>query len=227
MYKTIGFFGDSFCSVVESENNPDRWKFEDETYLKKIRDYFNLEVVNVGQVGSSIWDLLLLQLNPLIESKKVPDICIFVWTSTGRIFHRNYRDLNSGSVFSNDTNADEAVIEAAKQYFKHFYDPEKESIEYVSLLQYIDNNILPNLETKKIIHLWSFGNVKDWKKIKTQDITYPYTWKNGVEIRPSLITVSLKNYDTTMIEDRRPNHLDGDKNDIVFNWIRDAIDGKS
>ena len=51
--------------------------------------------------------------------------------------------------------------------------------------------------------------------------------KNGVEIRPSLITVSLENYDTTMIEDRRPNHLDGDKNDIVFNWIRDTIDGKS
>ena len=72
-----------------------------------------------------------------------------------------------------------------------------------------------------------FGNIKDWKKIKTQDITYPYTWKNGVEIRPSLITVSLENYDTTMIEDRRPNHLDGDKNDIVFDWIRDTIDGKS
>ena len=227
MYKTIGFFGDSFCSVVESGNNLDRWEFEDETYLKKVRDHYGLEVVNVGQVGSSVWDLLLLQLNPLIENDKVPDICVFVWTSIGRLFHREHRDLNSGSVLHDDTKAKGDVLEAAKQYFQHFYDFEKDQIEYQSLLEYIDNNVLSKLKTKKIIHLWSFGNVEDWNDIKNSKITYNHQWKHGVEIRPSLITISLENYDTTMIEDRRPNHLDGDKNNTVFDWIRDAIDGKS
>jgi hypothetical protein len=93
--KTIGFFGDSFCSEIR--NHHSIW-YNYDTYMKKLADHYDATVVNVGHGGCSIWDTLLLQLNPLIEKNEVPDICVFVWTIPGRLFNRKIRRLNSTDI---------------------------------------------------------------------------------------------------------------------------------
>lgn len=49
---------------------------------------------------------------------------------------------------------------------------------------------------------------------------------NGVELHPSLYNLSLINSTPdAMDRDPRCNHLEGDiKNELVFSWIRDAVD---
>ena len=79
----IGFFGDSFCADLQSG-----------TYLQLLATHYGADVVNVGYGGSSIWDVLLLQIDPFIKKNNIPDICVFVWTEPTRLFHQVLRNIN-------------------------------------------------------------------------------------------------------------------------------------
>ena len=173
-------------------------------------------------------DTILLQLNPLVEKNKVPDICVFLWTDFGRLFNKKIRELNFGSCkekkiskynfFEKDN-----IWKAAQYFFNYLWDHEKEEISYISFLHYVDNNVLNSIKDKtKIIHLWSFG--KFWEN--KEKIEYYYSWKQGVEIHPPLIYVSAKNVSNIQLSnDNRPNHLEGEtKNKIVSSWIIEAIE---
>jgi hypothetical protein len=227
MRKTIGFFGDSFCSVLEPTKD---FKFDDITYIKKLVDYYDLELVHKGSHGSSIWDTLLIQMDPYIKNDDFPDICVFCWSSPGRLFHRRIREINSGTAFQEDPDEDKDVWNAAKMYFEHFYDPDKDKLEHLSCLQYIDNNIFSKLSSDiKVINVWSFGEISNWQELNINDVTYSYRWKHGVEIRPSFISLSLHDQPTNirkLVLDHRPNHLDGEKNDQAFRWIKKAIESE-
>ena len=230
MTKTIGFFGDSYCA--EARNHHSIWN-KYETYLSKLAKYYNATIVNQGHGGTSVWDTLLLQLQPFIDSNTVPDICVFVWTIPGRLFHRKVRRLNRADTFNPKLHTfnpfKHKVWNAAKEYYTHLQDWEKEKIEYIAILRYIDQVVLAQLPaTTKIIHLWATGNTpKGWSKegVHPANIEYLHTWNTGTEIRPSLVTLSLYDADiSTLDSDHRANHLDGEfKNNLVAEWIKEAV----
>ena len=242
--ETIGFFGDSFCEHLNNEHSIAN---NYSTYIELCRDKLDLKIVNMGMGGSSIYDTILKQLNPLIKSNSVPDVCVFFWTIPQRLYHPVCRSIHLSSALAGYNSKKEEwfsktypqeqnwfskdIWDAAQQYFMHLYDEEKSQLEYISFLQYIDNNILPQLKCK-IIHLWSIGNVNNWEldSFKPDNINYVHDWKHGVEVRPSLMSLSAVNGNTfkyPMI-DNRPNHLDGQlKNDIVFDYITQALNNYS
>mgnify|MGYP006270819747 CR=1 FL=1 len=224
--QTIGFFGDSFC---EHLSNSHSIKHQYQTYIEKTVNYFNADLVNLGQSGGSIWDLWLLQLNPLLIKNAIPDICVFVWTDPFRLYHTRVRNMNMASVILVKPDNNFKIWNAAKEYYKYLLDEDQRILEYETALYYFDNIILPSLPpTTKIIHLWSFGYAKVTKNglFDPEKVRYLYNWKNGFEIRPALMEVSLINssVDLSMHFDH-PNHIADDfRNQIVFEWIRDAID---
>lgn len=230
MSKTIGFFGDSFAA---EESNLHSWWNKYEPYTTKLAKHFDAKIVNLGHGGSSIWDALLIQLDPLIKSNKVPDICVFVWTNPGRLFHKEVRRINHADALHPKIHTysifKHKIWAAAKEYYLHLYDHEQAELAHLAVMHYVDNVILPSLpKTTKVIHLWSSAQPKSWE---TQDfhpdkIAYPYKWKNGVEIRPALISLSLCDHDVSILQiDKRANHLDGEtKNTMLADWIKYAVD---
>ena len=212
----IGFFGDSFCAMNHISKD-----YEYTTYINKLENYYNADIVNLGVVGSSIYDLLLLQLTPFIESDTVPDVCIFVWTNVTRLYNKDIRHLNClpekylYKIIK--TEAQKNILDAARHYYLHLQDTDLDLFKAKAVLYYFDNEILKSLPTTKIIHLWSFGEMDNGYT------TYIHRWKTGVEIRPALIRVVSPN--GYLGNNFDPNHLSDDKkNEIVFEWIKEAID---
>lgn len=228
--KTIGFFGDSFAA---EESNPHSWWFKYKTYISKLIAHYNAKNVNLGLGGSSVWDAVMLQLQPLIDTNTVPDICVFVWTNPGRLFHREVRKLSHADSLNPNLH-DYSVFkrkiwQAAKQFYLHLYDHDQAALSHLSFLYYIDNVVLPSLpSTTKIIHLWSSADQPTWDtgSFRPENISYPHKWKHGVEIRPALISLSLSDQPMSILQvDRRANHLSGEvKNTMLADWIKCAVD---
>jgi len=222
-YKTIGFFGDSFCADLDSKST------EYETYISMLARHYDAEIVHLGLGGSSVGDLIMFQLMPLIEQNKVPDICVFAWTDFNRLFHRerDVRRLHINNVRYKGMG--DPVWEAARQYYNYLYDPEFAQLQCTALLEYVDNNILPKLPSNtKIVHLWSFGIPKALSQngFDPKILEYAHTWKNGIEIRPSLMSIAMMDDPITgsIPNQDGPNHLvTKSKNEIVFNYVKNAI----
>ena len=234
----IGFFGDSFCNH-ESTAHSDKNGYE--TYIRQVKNHYNADIINTGHGGSSIWDLYLLQLKPLIDKNEIPDVTVCVWTSYGRLFHRVTRGIHysAGLEGYNHKKAEhfkkllpelatnffkKEVWDAAQAFYLNLYDTEKEELEHVSFIQYLDNNVFSNWPTnKKLIHLWSFGKYNEDTSVPAE---YPHTFKNGVELRPPLFYISAKEgWKNYPIIDDRANHLGTqESNNIVANAIIKAID---
>jgi hypothetical protein len=207
---TIGYFGDSFCA--ERINGHSILNSYD-SYMVKLEKHYGCKTVHTGIGGSGVWDLIINQFNML---DTVPDVCVFFWTKPGRLFHREVRKLSVGHVLQPKWYSynpfKKPVYDAARGYYLHLQDWEKEQLEYLSAIEYFDRHTLSKLNSK-IVHLWcvDVGN---------------YKFVNGVEIRPALYNLSMINSTPdAMDSDPRCNHLDGDaKNKLVFNWIQDAVD---
>lgn len=228
MIKTIGFFGDSFCAEVSNHHST---FYRYSTYIKQLANHYDAKIVNLGHGGSGIWDTLLLQFNPLVKTNTVPDVCVFVWSLPGRLFNRQVRRINQGDAVHPQLHTYNPfkykIWNAAKEFYTHLYDQEKEELEYVAALRYIDQTVLDQLPaTTKIVHLWTAGTTQGWSNDAINSASYPYTWIHGSEIRPSLLSLSLCDNDISILQtDHRCNHLDGkSKNAIVFERIKQAID---
>ena len=209
----IAFFGDSFCT---EENNPHSFLYGYDTYLTKLKDHYNADIVNLGVGGSSHWDLIIKQFPKFKDD--LPDVCIFCWTDYGRLYHPTVRTLTYGSSkntklkdFKLDQVLQYNVHKSAKEYFNHLYDDDKARLEYASALYHFDKTVLTELENKtKIIHIWSTGCF--------------YQWSTGLEVRPSLNSVAQLPIEHKH-DSMSANHLGGEKkNNIVFEWLRYAID---
>lgn len=224
----IGFFGDSYCVHCDT---PKGYTPAYDTYIKKIQTYYDADIVNLGINGSSIYDVILLQVKPFITSNNYPDVCVFVWTSDARIFHRACRNLNLTSCLapwavaarrleSNDKT--DPIINAAKEYFIHLLDWELLRFQYISALEHFDKHTLFKFpSTTKIIHIWNYEKVYDWQTgIELSIPGYETLGKLAADDR------TMESYD--LLPDGRDwalNHLDGDrKNSIVFDSIRHTID---
>jgi len=208
--KTIGYFGDSFCAErINGHSLLHRY----DSYMVKLENHYGCKTVNTGVGGSGVWDLIINQFNVL---ENVPDVCVFFWTKPGRLFHREVRKLSVGHVLQPKWYSynpfKKPVYDAAKGYYLHLLDWEKEQLEYLSAIEYFDRHTLSKLNSK-IVHIWctEIGN---------------HRFINGVELHPALYNLSLINSTPeAMDRDPRCNHLEGNaKNELVFSWIRDAID---
>lgn len=227
---TIGFFGDSFAA---EESNPHTWWYKYDSYIKKLVTHYDAEIANLGQGGSSIWDAIRTQLEPLIKSNNVPDVCVFVWTNPGRLYHKEIRRINHADALTPKIHTynifKHKIWSAAKQYYLHLYDHQQAQVEHLAAMYYIDHVILPSLpKSTKIINLWSSADPLSWEvqNFHPSKISYPYKWKTGVEIRPALISLSLCNHDVSILQvDKRANHLEGEiKNGMMFDWIKYALE---
>jgi hypothetical protein len=207
---TIGYFGDSFCA---ERVNGHSILYRYDSYMRKLEKHYNCKTVHTGIGGSGVWDLIINQFNKL---DTLPDVCVFFWSKPGRLFHREVRKLSVGHVLEPKWYSynpfKKPIYDAARGYYLHLQDWEKEQLEYLSAIEYFDRHTLSKLNSK-IIHVWSVdvGN---------------YRFINGVEITPALYKLSLiGSTPEAMDRDARCNHLDGDvKNELVFKWLRDAID---
>lgn len=239
MVKTIGFFGDSFCEHLTSP------KYK--TYIELLSEHYQAEVVNLGMGGSSVWDLLIMQLNPLINNNTIPDVTVICWTIPARLFHRTCRSIHlSKALAGYDKKKEEwfaktypntpnwfskEIWDAAQQYFTVLRDQEKEELEYLAAIRFIDQTVLSKIQHKtKIINLWSFAIPSEYtlEGFKPENITYPYTFTHGVELRPPLISLSVsgstgKTFLFPMIDDRE-NHLEDDKNIFLSDLIKHHVD---
>lgn len=128
-FKTIGFFGDSFCGNTSEQS----WT----TILAK---KLNLDVVNVGMNGSSIWSAIL-KYNALADKKQLPDISIFCWTNPYRLYHPNKPVLLS-SADNEDQKKVSNLDDAVKKYFAYLWFNEKELLNYKYTLEYFDKEVL-------------------------------------------------------------------------------------
>lgn len=198
----IGFFGDSFAAWYENKHSISN---NYTTYIKLLVEHLEADIIHLGKGGSSVWDLVLVQIPQLFE-KEIPDVCICAYSEPGRLFHREVRNLNFRSAERENSN----IHLAAREYYKHLHDQEKHDLEYISLLHYLDNKVFPAYKTK-FIHLSSFQSV--------------YKWQTGVTISPALYNLSMQNHTVFPAEDIRANHLEGTKkNNQIFNALLDAIE---
>lgn len=208
----IGFFGDSFCMEFDNIHSE---KYKYQTYLTMIKNYYSADVVNLGVGGSSVWDVIINQFPIFLDN--LPDVCIFCWTDSNRLYHKSFRSLTGSSVlnlkekdFTEQNETDKDIFDAAKQYFLKLHDFQKADIEKNAALHYFDDFILSKIKDKtKIIHLWSFEKT--------------YNWNNGVEVSTPLNSIAaLPNLYAE--EDFSPNHLgDENKNQKAFELLVPAI----
>ena len=229
----IGFFGDSF---VHEMSNFHSWYYGYDTFLKKIKDHYRAEIVNLGVGGSSYWDVMLKQFSPY--ENNFPDVCVFCWTDFSRVYHplqrnigywtlmpRKWKDIHYSHLLNYKT------IRAGKEYFKYLYDHEKAKQESISSFYYYDREVLMPIQNKtKIIHLWSFGLPRVWEQetpYYPNNIDYIYRWQTGTEVRPSLKCFSTIGRDT-VDDDMAANHLGSQLNNtLIADIIIKAIDTHS
>ena len=83
----MGLYGDSFVEVWSEGEK----KFKDEehcsleTWPNIVAKKFELDIVHSGKGASSYWDIPLQQFS----LDNVPDILIFCWTSSARLYQKN------------------------------------------------------------------------------------------------------------------------------------------
>lgn len=203
----IGFYGDSFCC---EESNPHSIAKGYNTYIKMLKQKHNANIVHLGHGGSSVWDVIIKQF----DVDNAPDVCIFCWTDYARLYNNRLRNLTKGSVENKawkDYSLNDLIyrntINAAKGYFKYLHDEEKAKIEHIAALQYFDLNVLPQI-TSKIIHMWSFDEV--------------YEWKHGSVIKTPLY--SLVDSNATGFDTWAANHINGeDNNTEVLKLIEEYL----
>ena len=135
---TIGFYGDSFCCETSTPHSIAKGY---ETYIAKLKKHTGAKIVHLGEGGSSVWDVVLQQFNPA----DVPDVCIFCWTDSSRLYNKKIRNMTYGSIKDKKLKDitllelfHRGIINAAKHYYNNLYDPDKHQLEYKSLLYYFD-----------------------------------------------------------------------------------------
>lgn len=229
----IGFFGDSYCAEM---NNSHTWFNRYDTYINKLQDHYGAKIVNLGYGGSSCWDLILKQFPPFINN--LPDVCIFVWTAAGRIYHPECRNISPWVMdldkipitqFHYTRILYNKKYKVAREFYKELYDEEKEKQERISALYRFDREVLrPMMEKTKIIHIWTTGNFKTWdvdKRYSTDNMFYDYEFVTGVQCNPPLQNFSMHGKDPKFNTDLAANHIFGNENnDLVKNMLTDAID---
>tara|TARA_Y100000590_G_scaffold114467_1_gene130421 strand:+ start:3064 stop:3828 length:765 start_codon:yes stop_codon:yes gene_type:complete len=227
--KTIGLYGDSFVEVLSE----DKKQYVDEKYYslkswpKIVADKFKLDIVHSGKGGTSYWDIPINQF----VFKDCPDVLIFCWSSSARLYSKDGLHLHptpGKKWWGQQQDKIDKHLEASNLYFKYLHDYEKELLEYKSCLYWFDNAILDKIPSdRKIVHLWSFGHMIDFDredKYHPENLRYLHNWKNGVEIRPSCMSVALMDNCNINDVDSYENHMNTqEKHNLMADFVMHSL----
>lgn len=236
----IAGFGDSFIQPIYYPNGD---LYNEYNYLTKIGKYFNTnDFIAYGYPGSGVWDAFFeFQKQEEIARKnnKPFDIVIFAWSNGSRLYHPIVRDICASNVY-NHYDSKQPLWIAAKNYYEHLFDHKKLKYELTAFFYWLDNHLKETYPNIKFVHLNGFPPydegqpVEDYYEyIKKNDgnIKYYTTWKNSVEIRPSLIYFSLMDdWPGDLSKEHRFQHLTPKMHtivsDLVINAIENYVPGK-
>ena len=146
--KTIGYFGDSFCT----SKDPQSW-------CVLLANKLDAEIINYGEEGKSIWTTFFNFKNR-IKQDTVPDISIFCWTEPYRLYHP---DLILSANTIPKEGSDPKVYQALEDYWKYLHNYDKDELAYEYAIKYFDQNILSKVN-KQIVQMWSFRPFETAKK---------------------------------------------------------------
>ena len=229
-HSKIGFYGDSFVETWRHDDGP---KNGLKTWPKIVAEKFDLDIVHSGKGGTSYWDIPLQQFS----LDNVPDILIFCWTSSSRLYNKDRIQLMPNpreSLFQLGPKTLDGVTiakmdSAARGYYKYIHDEKKEIAEYKACLYWFDETILSQVPLdRKIIHLWSFGHDKHDTKLSGKyhphNLTYMHNWKHGCEIRPSCMSVALMDGANFHDVDKSENHMNTQaKHDLMASFVMHSL----
>ena len=143
--KTIGYFGDSFCANSISDKS---WC----NILAKKLGCGTITHWGVG--GTSLWTMLLT-FQKLLDQNKLPFYIVIFYTHPDRIYHPN----KLLPLWATEEKSETELEKATDLYIKHLDFKEKNAFQYMSAIQWFDQNILSKLESKhKIVQAFSFEN---------------------------------------------------------------------
>ena len=134
---SIGYFGDSFCA----DNSKLSW-------CQILARHISHWPVHWGQEGSSVWHVFLT-IEEMIANGTLPDTIFICYTEPYRIYHKEK------SLTPNSGNGDQ-LKRAADMYRVYLQNNSKDNLAYRYAIQWFDQHVLKNLESKhKIIQMWS------------------------------------------------------------------------
>jgi hypothetical protein len=230
----IAGFGDSFMQPIRGLGNVLSYDY---SYVAKVAEYFNTEDFNTfGVSGSGSWDAFFeFQKQEKIarENGKPFDLVIFAWSNGSRLYHPRVRDICVSNVYTH-YDSKQPLWQAARSYYEHLFDHNKLEYEMKAFFYWLDNDLKETYPNIKFIHLNGFppyemgqsvDNYYDYIKNNGDDIKYYTTWKNSVEVRPSLIYFSLMDdWPGDLSKEHRFQHLTPKMHSVVANLIIKAID---
>jgi hypothetical protein len=214
--KIVGF-GDSFITPNDLHYS----------YTSIIAGHFNTTFASYALQGSGAWDAYF-QLEKYLKDNPAPDVVLFAWSASGRLYHPDIRNLCYSSVVVNSVApkmpSDNPLIEATKTYYQYLHDPIKADMEHRCLYYWIDTVLVPKYPNTKFIHMWGFpNNVCDFGKPNKMEYLHEFT--TAVELRPALIHLSyLDEWPGDLSKETRCHHMTPKMHRILADTIIAAIE---
>jgi hypothetical protein len=228
MMKILGF-GDSFILNIVPEN--DKWL---SCYQGMISNHFNTIAEFRGIPGTGPWNMFFDWKNYV---DKNIDICIFAWSEIVRLYHSYVVPICPATALHGQGVSKETpenhlrVINAAKEYYMYLMDHDQKNYELTALMHMVDE-MTKEYPNTKFIHMPCFSKhdikthwAKEYPHQKPEEIEYFYRFKNGAEIRPALMYLSMKEeWPTNLAHDKRECHMSTRMNRLVADAIIECIE---
>lgn len=236
-------FGDSFIQPsphTEEEKTFKRHSDYADYYEGILARYYNTWPKFMGVPGSGPWSMFMDFLKYMDNVKNVgrPDVVLFAWSEPSRLYHREYV-INSGLAMQDPTNWTQRKIDtmdAATEYYRYLIDTEKNNYDLKALMLYTDE-ITKNYPDVKFVHMHCWSIIEDlyykgwhnhYREKKLDELDYGHTFKNGAQIRPPLMYLSmLDEWPTDLARDPRICHLSKNMHTMLGKALKECINDYS
>lgn len=232
----ITYFGDSFINTdMRISDGNFFYDRDDYDYFELLEQYpflvarhFDADMVSKGCPGSGSWDAFFQFKKYCDENNGPSDVTVFCWSSAGRLYHPNIRDIcpqKVRNVMENiDNVSDRDTWLAANSFYEHLYDTDKVYYEHVSMVHWLNDWLFENYPDKKFIHMTGFP-VNSTNFMHPETFEYFGRWDKGVEIRPALIHLSyIDEFPGDLSKETRGNHLSNRMHKLLTKYLIDAIE---
>lgn len=218
--KIVGF-GDSFIVCGDGKNK---------TYLDKAAERLDATVEYRGESGTGPWQAFINFHN--YQHKKDVDVVVFAWSNKARLYHPKVKPICPTTADDPDLvegyQQNKAAWKAAKQYYSYLYDDYKATFEIQGMCHLMDHMTLeyPNI---KFIHMFCYADNRApgfsmYEKNNVANLEYLYEFKNGVNIRPALMTLSYNDqWPSDFRKEKRACHMTDKMHTVLSESIYEAI----
>lgn len=227
--KNIVAFGDSFTLTITP--NHLEW---DECYQGMLANRYNCLPEFRGKPGTGPWYMFFDFLR--YPDKHLIDVALIAWSEISRLYHPVFQPINTHiahdkELFKKASDHERDVIVAANHYYQKLYDGHQKSYEMKALMNLFDD-MCSEYKHIKFIHLpcFTWESPAEWwgetyKVKKPEDLVYYHNFKNGMEVRPALMYLSmLDEWPADLSQDRRQCHMTSRVNRLLADTIIQCID---